>query len=91
MEKDLKEFLFNTKPVDLIISLRRQNTGNYASSLSRQIDSTYSHTVKMLHKMEDKFNLVKSEKKGRKKIFTLTPHGEKVSEKLDDLVETVEE
>lgn len=63
----------HTKPVRLIVELK---TGpQYATILSKKIDCTYSHTVKLLDHF-NKFGLVDFEKKGRIKIVKLTPAGE---------------
>ena len=66
----------HTKPVRLIISLKKGP--QYATILSKEIDCTYSHTVKLLDKFK-KLELVDFEKKGRIKIVKLTQVGEALS------------
>lgn len=86
MGDELEEFFLNEKPARILVSLRQQTTDNYATSISRQVDSTYSHTVKVLHRMED-FNLIEYEQKGRKREITLTQKGERIAEILDGLLD----
>lgn len=61
-----------------MVGLSRSTTDNYASAISRQVDATYSHTIKVLQNLGD-HGLVTFEKKGRKKEIELTPQGEKVA------------
>lgn len=88
MGEDLEEFLVKVKPVKLLINLRRETTPNYASELSNQIDATYSHTVKVLQRME-KLGLVENRKEGRKKIIDLTDKGDRIAEKCSALIKTI--
>jgi len=53
----------------------------YAADLAKKIDATYSHTVKILQRMEN-HELIEFEERGRKKYIHLTDIGEKVSTKL---------
>lgn len=85
MGEDIEEFLLNTKPARLLVSLRQQTTDNYASSLSTQVDATYSHTVKVLQRLES-FGLVEFRKEGRKKVASLTSKGEDIAEAVDTLL-----
>lgn len=86
MGEDLEEFFLNRKPARIMVSLRQQTTDNYASALSRQVDATYSHTIKVLQQMKE-FGLVEFEKKGRKKMVQLTAKGERIAEKLSHLIQ----
>ncbi len=63
----------HSKPVKLLVSLKAGP--KYATILSKEIDCTYSHTVKLLDQFK-KFGLVDFEKKGRIKIVKLTSSGE---------------
>jgi DNA-binding MarR family transcriptional regulator len=85
MGEDLESFFINQKPVRILVNLHSDFTDNYASALSSEVDATYSHTVRILHKLED-FNLVESEKEGRKKVVDLTEDGEEVAKKCGDLL-----
>ena len=54
----------------------------YATILSKDVDCTYSHTVKLLDQFKI-FGLVSFEKKGRIKIVKLTPDGEELAHSLE--------
>ena len=69
--KALRLFL-REKPVKLITSLKSK--AKYATVLSKEVDCTYSHTVKLLDQFK-KLGLVDFEKKGRIKIVKLTDIG----------------
>jgi predicted transcriptional regulator len=86
MGDELEEFFLNRKPVQIMVNLRRQTSDNYASAVSRQVDATYSHTIKVLQQMKE-HGLVEFEKKGRKKVIQLTSRGEQIAEKLSDLLQ----
>lgn len=71
--KKASKLFLREKPVKLIASLR---TGpKYATVLAKEVDCTYSHTVKLLDQFK-KFELVDFEKKGRIKMVKLTTDGE---------------
>lgn len=57
----------------------------YATILSKEVDVTYSHTVKLLDLFRD-FGLVDFEKKGRIKIVKLTTLGEDLARALDSVL-----
>lgn len=78
-----------TKPVKLVLALK--SGPKYATMLAKEIDCTYSHTIKLLDNFK-KFGLVDFEKKGRIKVVKLTSSGEellsafeKVTSKLSKL------
>ncbi len=57
----------------------------YATILSKEVDCTYSHTVKLLDSFKD-FGLVDFEKKGRIKIVKLTDLGEDLAHSVDSVL-----
>lgn len=75
-EKSPLNLFFRQKPVKLLISLR--DGPKYATILSKEVDLTYSHTVKLLDQFKS-FGLVEFEKKGRIKIIKLTETGNEIS------------
>lgn len=77
---DISDLFFKRKPVGILIAIR-QNTESYALQISRDVDVTYSHTVKVLNKMKE-YELVSFERKSRKKIVRLTEDGEKIAKHL---------
>lgn len=86
MEDDLVGFFLNRKPVRIMVILRRNKSDNYPSAIARKADATYSHTIKVLQKMND-FDLVEFEKKGRKKEVELTQRGEDIAGTLQHLTQ----
>lgn len=86
-----ESFFLKEKPVRALVTIRRNGTDEiYGSLISKKIDTTYAHTIKILAQMEDE-GLIRTEKKGRKKILHLTDKGEKYADKLLELLETFEE
>lgn len=69
---ELREMFINEKPVQHLLYL--QNRDGYASEVSRITDTTYSHSVKILNRFEED-GLAESERKGRRKIYSLTEKG----------------
>lgn len=82
-EKTSLRLFLHTKPVKLIASLR--SGPKYATILSKEIDCTYSHTVKLLDQFK-KLGLVDFEKKGRIKIVKLTNLGEDVAHAFEGVM-----
>lgn len=79
-EKLASRLFLRSKPVKLLISLR--NGPKYATILSKEVDCTYSHTVKLLDQFKT-FGLVDFEKKGRIKIIKLTDDGEDLAHSVE--------
>lgn len=68
------------KPVKLITALK--SGPKYATILSKEVDCTYSHTVKLLDQFKI-FGLVDFEKKGRIKIVKLTEDGQELAHSIE--------
>jgi predicted transcriptional regulator len=79
-EKSVLALFFRQKPTKLLISLK--NEPKYATILSKEVDLTYSHTVKLLDQFKN-FGLVDFEKKGRIKIVKLTETGIDIAKVFD--------
>lgn len=79
-EKIASKLFLRTKPVRLIVSLK--SGPKYATILSKEVDCTYSHTVKLLDQFKT-FELVDFEKKGRIKIIKLTDSGEELAHAIE--------
>ena len=86
MEK-LADLLLHEKPVKMLITLRN-NTNNYATTLAKAADCTYSHTMKIIDMFERK-GLVESEKSGRIRYLKLTKLGEEIAAIVDELVRII--
>lgn len=79
-EKNISRLFFRNKQVKLLISLK--SGPKYATILSKEVDLTYSHTVKLLDQFKT-FGLVTFEKKGRIKIVKLTNDGEELAQVIE--------
>lgn len=79
-EKSVTRLFLRPKPVKLLISLK--SGPKYATILSKEVDLTYSHTVKLLDNFRN-YNLVDFEKKGRIKMVKLTDEGEDLAHSIE--------
>lgn len=86
----MEEIFLNEKPVKALVVIRRSRDEIYGSVVSRKIDTTYAHTVKIISQLEDE-GLIQSEKKGRKKILTLTDKGERYADLFIEMLNLFEE
>ena len=66
------------KPVMMLVNLGKDNKMRYASVLAKEVDCTYSHTVRILNMMKSN-KLVEFNKKGRLKTISLTPLGKEIA------------
>jgi len=71
------------KPARVLLALRELDEP-YAREVSSTIDSNYSHTVKLLNRLTEQ-GVVSSYKRGRKRIFELTPMGDALAENFADI------
>lgn len=85
MGEDIEEFFINTKPVKIVVKLDDQFTDNYASAISTEVDATYSHTVRIIQRLEE-FEIVETERSGRKKELKLTEKGKELAEVFGELL-----
>lgn len=86
----MSSIFLNEKPVMTLVTIRKSNKEIYGSIISREIDTTYAHTVKIVAQLEEE-GLVESQKQGRKKILTLTDKGKKYSDLFIDMLEMFQE
>lgn len=80
-KKEIFEVFFRKKPAMILVALKRNSRNRYGSVLAKEVDCTYSHTVKILQEME-KAGLVGFERQGRIKTISLTEAGNKVAEHI---------
>ena len=71
------------KPVKMLTSLKNEDI-RYATQVSKVVDCTYSHTVKVLE-MFRRLGLVQFEKKGRVKLIKLTDNGMDIAHDFEGL------
>jgi predicted transcriptional regulator len=74
--KKVAYIFFRPKPIEILLSLREGP--KYAATIAKEIDCTYSHTIKLLDTFH-KLGLTNFEKKGRIKIVRLTPVGQTIT------------
>lgn len=86
----MKEFFLKEKPVMALVAIRRERDEIYCSMISKRVDTTYAHTVKIISRLEEE-NLVVSKKSGRKKLLELTPRGEEFADHFLDILQAFEE
>ncbi|MBD3155984.1 MAG: hypothetical protein GF368_05015 [Candidatus Aenigmarchaeota archaeon] len=79
-ETELIKLFFRTKPVRMLVTLKKGP--KYATQVSKEIDCTYSHTIKLLDEFEE-LNLVTFKKQGRIKIINLTEDGEDLAHSVE--------
>lgn len=82
-ERPISKLFLRTKPVKMLISLK--NGPKYATIISKEVDCTYSHTVKLLSSFE-KNGLVSFNKKGRIKIIELTDDGQDLAHAVEGVL-----
>lgn len=83
-ERNVFETLFlHPKPVKMLTTLKQAEV-QYATQVSKAVDCTYSHTVKVLD-MFRKLGLVSFEKKGRIKLVRLTDIGQDVAHDFEGI------
>lgn len=78
-EKQTPKLFLRLKPIKTLVSLK--NGPKYATIISKEIDCTYSHTVKLLDQFRN-LGLVDFEKQGRIKMVKLTDVGEDLSKNV---------
>jgi DNA-binding MarR family transcriptional regulator len=81
-DKPLSYFL-HIKPIKILISLR--SGPKYVTKISKEVDITYSHTIKLLD-IFNELGLVEFEEKGRIKMVKLTVSGEEIARIFDNIV-----
>jgi len=82
-EKYGAKLFLRPKPVRIIVTLREGP--KYATIIAKEVDCTYSHTVKLLDLFKI-LGLVDFEKKGRIKIVKLTEVGEDLARAMDSVL-----
>ncbi|MBR9681006.1 MAG: hypothetical protein GOU98_04255 [Candidatus Altiarchaeota archaeon] len=83
-KENLEKMFLHEKPAKLLIKIKEGNGNKYASILSKEVDCTYSHCIRILQEMEN-LGLVTFKKGGRTKIITMTKFGEDVAFALENV------
>ena len=89
VRNEFNELFLRDKPVEMLVLLKRGGGPKYATQISKGVDCTYSHTIKVLNKFRD-LGLVEFKKRGRIKLVSLTPNGEEIAHQFEGLVKKFE-
>jgi DNA-binding MarR family transcriptional regulator len=81
MTSEVEKLFLKSVPSEILLLLFSGDDEQYALKMSRKLDITYSHTVKVLQKMQD-HDLVEFQHHDRKKLIFLTPYGVEAAEAL---------
>lgn len=82
-DNELVRLFLRMKPVRIIIKLKKGP--KYATQVSKEVDCTYSHTVKLLDEFK-KLGLVSFKRQGRIKIIELTEDGEDLAHAIEGVL-----
>ncbi|MCD6483237.1 MAG: winged helix-turn-helix transcriptional regulator [Candidatus Aenigmarchaeota archaeon] len=82
-QKRFIKAFFKEKPIALLLSLR--DGPKYATVISKRIDCTYSHTIKILNEFKA-LGIVDFEKRGRIKMVYLTKEGEELLHAIEEIL-----
>ncbi|WP_049996382.1 helix-turn-helix domain-containing protein [Halococcus sediminicola] len=81
----IMDLLLNEKPAKILRTLREPSKDNYGQAIAYKINSTYSHTLKLLKRFEE-HDVVESDTDGRKKIYELTEDGQELADAAEQLL-----
>lgn len=90
MGEDLVKLFLRNKPAFILIKIYSCSKKCYASTIAKEVDCTYSHTVRIIQIFE-KNKLLTFIKKGRIKSIQLTKKGKKIAETLKKLITYIHE
>lgn len=82
--KELETMFLHEKPAKLLIKIKEGQGKKYASILSKEVDCTYSHCIRILQEMK-KQGLVSFEKGGRTKTVKMTKFGEDIAFAMENI------
>lgn len=83
-QSEIENLFFREKPARLLVYIKKEQKA-YASTLAKNIDCTYAHTVKLLDRMQE-MGLVNFDKTGRIKYISLTSLGDELAQHFDSLI-----
>ncbi|MFB6216247.1 MAG: winged helix DNA-binding protein [Candidatus Aenigmatarchaeota archaeon] len=89
LQSEFANLFLQRKPAEMLVFLKKGEDHNYATEVSKGVDCTYSHTIKVLDKFKD-FGLVEFEKEGRIKLIKLTEEGQDIAHDLEGLLRKFE-
>ena len=77
-KNEMYHFFLRKKPVMILVNLAKDTKLRYASVIAKEVDCTYSHTVRILDILK-RNGLVEFNKNGRLKTITLTSNGKEIA------------
>ncbi|MCD6579083.1 MarR family transcriptional regulator [bacterium] len=86
---DFNNLFLRDKPVEMLVLLKRGNGPKYATQVSKGVDCTYSHTIKVLDKFRE-LGLVQFKKRGRIKLVFLTENGAEIAHDFEGIINKFE-
>ena len=84
-ERDIKDIFFNRVPLKIIKTIGRIGEASI-SELSRKVETSYAHAVKIIKIFEENM-VVKTEMKGRERLVRLTERGKDLFEAISRMEE----
>lgn len=92
---ELQELFLKTERVKVLTQIYRLQDGGGGiftqQRIADELDMPKSNVSRASFTMEDRFNLIESERSGREKYLGLTAEGFEVACKLDELLEVTSE
>ena len=90
-DNELVRKFLQEKPCRVLYAIQNlEESERYATNISKMVETTYAHTVKIVSDFED-LGLIRSEKEGRTKLLTLTEDGEELADAVGNLYDTFED
>ncbi|MEM1688949.1 MAG: winged helix-turn-helix domain-containing protein [Candidatus Hadarchaeales archaeon] len=89
MRKKALWLIFQEKPSRLLLFLKETGKKVYQTEISKKIDATFAHTLRILENME-KAGLIRSEKEGKVKYIYLTDVGSEVAAQIETIRRLIE-
>lgn len=86
---DTHSLLLKDKPALALLALQELKPA-YAAAVSKRIDSTFPHTLRILSQMEEA-GLLRSRPEGRVRLLELTDYGRAVASAVKRLVDLLEQ
>lgn len=87
---DFTELYINEKPVKALLMVYYSEDETFCQEISNNIDSTYSHTVKIVSKLKE-LGILNTRDQGRKKMLSLSSKGERQAVVFESLLNELED
>ena len=84
VHESIENMFLRAKPARILLAIANQDKP-YASTISKEVDTTYAHTTSVLSEMEH-YGMISSNQDGRVKYIELTDLGKNIAEALRVLI-----